>query len=84
MFMGLLARVFEACSRVLFVGRRQGDVTVTEKEFLAIFYSINKFRHYITGYPTFVDIDHSGIKYLMNKPITNARVTRLVVIITGI
>ena len=28
MFMGLLAGVFEACSRVLFAGRRHGDVTV--------------------------------------------------------
>ena len=27
MFMGLLPRVFEACSRVLFPGRRHGDVT---------------------------------------------------------
>ena len=49
---------------------------VTEKEFLAIVYSINKFRHYITGYPTFVHIDHSAIKYLTNKPITNASITR--------
>ena len=52
------------------------NYTVTEKEFLAIVYSINKFRHYITGYPTFVHTDHSAIKYLRNKPITNARVTR--------
>ena len=52
------------------------NYTVTEKEFLAIVYSINKFRHYITGYPTFVHTDHSAIKYLMNKPVTNARVTR--------
>ena len=28
MFMGLLACVFEACSRVLFADRRHGDVTV--------------------------------------------------------
>ena len=28
MFMGLLARVDKACSRVLFAGRRHGDVTV--------------------------------------------------------
>eukprot|EP00253_Pinus_taeda_P028586 PITA_28586 len=49
---------------------------VTEKEFLAVIYAINKFRHYITGYTTFVHIDHSAIKYLMNKSITNARVTR--------
>ena len=52
------------------------NYTVTEKEFLAIVYSINKFRHYITGYPTFVHTNHSAIKYLMNKPVTNARVTR--------
>jgi hypothetical protein len=49
---------------------------VTEKEFLAVIYAINKFRHYITGYSTFFHTDHSAIKYLMNKPITNARVTR--------
>jgi hypothetical protein len=52
------------------------NYTVTEKEFLAVIYVINKFRHYITGYSTFVHTDHSAIKYLMNKPITNARVTR--------
>ena len=52
------------------------NYTVIEKEFLAIVYFINKFRHYITGYPTFVHTDHSAIKYLMNKPVTNGRVTR--------
>ena len=52
------------------------NYTVTEKEFLAIVYSINKFRNYIIGYPTFVHTDHSAIKYLMNKPITNTRITR--------
>jgi hypothetical protein len=48
---------------------------VTEREFLAVVYAINKSRHYVTGYPTFVHTDHTTIKYLMNKPITNARVT---------
>ena len=52
------------------------NYTVIEKEFLAIVYSIYKFRHYITGYPTFLHTDHSAIKYLMNKPVTNARITR--------
>ena len=52
------------------------NYTVTKKEFLAIVYSINKFRHYITGYPTFVHTDHSTIKYLMNKLVTNASLTR--------
>ena len=49
---------------------------VTEKEFLAVVYSINKFRHYITCYEFFLHTDHSTIRFLMNKPITNGRVTR--------
>eukprot|EP00253_Pinus_taeda_P006309 PITA_06309 len=52
------------------------NYTVIEKEFLAVIYAINKFRHYITGYSTFVHTDHSAIKYLMNKFVTNDRVTR--------
>jgi hypothetical protein len=52
------------------------NYTVTEKEFLAVVYAINKFRHYITGYEVFIHTDHSSIKYLMNKPITNGRITR--------
>jgi hypothetical protein len=52
------------------------NYTVTEKEFLEVVYAINKFRHYVTVYPTFIHTDHTTIKYIMNKPITNARVTR--------
>ena len=44
------------------------NYTVTEKELLAIIYALNKFRHYVTRYQIFVHIDHSAIKYLMNKP----------------
>lgn len=49
---------------------------VTEKEFLAVIHIVNKFRHYITGYPIVLYTNHSAIKYLANKPITNGRVTR--------
>eukprot|EP00253_Pinus_taeda_P015124 PITA_15124 len=52
------------------------NYTVTKKEFLAVVHAINKFRNYIIGYETFVHIDHSVIRYLMNKPITNGRITR--------
>jgi hypothetical protein len=52
------------------------NYTVTEKEFLAFVHAINKFCHYITGYEVFVHTDHSAIIFLMNKPITNGRVTR--------
>ena len=43
---------------------------LTEKEFSVDIYTIKNFHHYTTGYPTFVNIYHSTIKYLMNKPIT--------------
>jgi hypothetical protein len=47
-----------------------------EKELLAVAHSINKFHHYIIGYEVFVHTDHSAIRFLMKKPITNGRVTR--------
>ena len=52
------------------------NYTDTEKEFLAVVYSINKFCHYITNYEVFVHTYHSTIIFLMNKPITNGRVTQ--------
>ena len=48
---------------------------VTKRELLGVVIAINKCRHYITGYPNFIHTDHTSIKYLMNKPITNSRVT---------
>jgi len=50
--------------------------TITEKEFLVVIHAVNKFRHYITGYPIILYTDHSTVKYLANKPITNDRITR--------
>jgi hypothetical protein len=52
------------------------NYTVTEKEFLAVVHDINKFHHYITIYEVFLHTDHYPIRSLMNKPITNGRVTR--------
>jgi len=52
------------------------NYTVTEKELLAVVNSLNKFRNYITGYQTFVHIDHATIRYFMNKPDVNARIIR--------
>jgi len=49
---------------------------VTEKELLATVHSLNKFRHYIAGYKTFVYIGHATIRYLMNKPDVNAHIIR--------
>ena len=54
---------------------------VTEKAFLVVIHVVNKFRHYITGYPVDLYTDHSTIKYLANKPITNGRVTRWLILV---
>ena len=48
----------------------------TKKYILVVVHDINKFRHYITDYETFVHTGHSSIKFLMNKPNTNGRITR--------
>eukprot|EP00253_Pinus_taeda_P033590 PITA_33590 len=56
------------------------NYTVTEKEFLAVIHSVNKFRHYITRYPIILYTDHSTIKYLVNKPLTNGRITRWLIL----
>jgi hypothetical protein len=40
---------------------------VTEKEFLAVIHSINKFRNYIMGHKIILHIYHVTIKYLMKK-----------------
>ena len=49
---------------------------VTEKELLAVVHSLNKFKHYITCYQTFVHTNHVAIRFLMNKPDVNDRIIR--------
>jgi len=57
------------------------NYTVTEKEFLAVIHVVNKFIHYITGYPVTLYTDHFAIKYLANKPVTNGRITRWLILL---
>ena len=52
------------------------NYTITKKEFLVVVHAIKKYRHYITGYETFIHTDHSKIRYLMNKSITSVGITR--------
>jgi hypothetical protein len=44
-------------------------------------YAINKFRHYVTGYPIFVHIYHVAIKYLMNKLDINGRLIKWILLL---
>ena len=52
------------------------NYTTTQEGVFSRSSAINKFRHYIIGYETFIHSYHSAIRYLMNKPITNGRITR--------
>lgn len=47
---------------------------VMENEFLVIVCTINKFFHYIIGYPFFLCTDNSAIRYLANKLATNGQI----------
>lgn len=47
-----------------------------EKELLVVIHAINKFCHYIIGYPVFLYAGHSTIRYLANKHIINGIITR--------
>lgn len=58
------------------------NYTITERQFLVIVHTINKFRHYVIGYETFIHIYHSAIIYLMNKPISNGKITRWLLFVT--
>lgn len=43
---------------------------------LATIYEINKFRHYIKGYPIFIHTYHTTIRYLMNKLVVGGRLVK--------
>jgi len=58
------------------LSKAEMNYIVIEKEFIAVVHSLNKFRHYITGYQTFVHTEHAAIRYLMNKPNVNACIIR--------
>jgi len=49
--------------------------------FLVVVFAINNFRHYIIGYEVFIHIGHSTIKYFMNNPLTNSRITRWLILL---
>ena len=52
------------------------NYTVTKKENLDFFHSLNKFRHYFPTYHAFVHTNHKTIKFLMKKPHVNYRTIR--------
>lgn len=51
------------------------NYTTMEKEFLDVVYYINIYRKYVEGYLVSLYTDHYGIRYLVNKHVTNGQIT---------
>ena len=59
----------------------QENYTVTEKEFLAVVFPLDKFRSYLVGSKVVVHTDHSALRYLMTKADSKARLLRWVLLL---
>ena len=58
----------------------QANCTTTEKEFLAVVFSLEKLRSYIVGSPVTIFTDHAALKYLLSKQDTKPRLTRWILL----
>lgn len=58
---------------ITFTSRRlskaENNYSITESEGLAMVYALQKFRQYLLGGHFKMYIDHSALKYLVNKPV---------------
>src|SRR3954467_13659433 len=59
----------------------QLNYAMTEKEFLAVIFAVDKFRQYLLGTKVTIWTDHSAIKYLVAKKDAKPRLIRWVLIL---
>ena len=59
----------------------QRSYTTTEKELLAVVYTLDKFRSYLIGSDIVIFTDHSTLKYLLTKYNAKARLIRWVLLL---
>jgi hypothetical protein len=52
------------------------NYTTTKREGLAMVYTLQKFRHYLLGGHFKMFIDHSALKYLVNKAVLGGKICR--------
>ena len=57
------------------------NYSVTEREALGMIYSVQKFRHYLLGYPFVFHTDHDALKYMINKPLLSGRIARWILLL---
>src|SRR6266498_4716983 len=59
----------------------QRNYSTTEKEFLAVVFTCDKFKSYIVDSKVIVHTDHAAIKYLMEKKDAKPRLIRWVLLL---
>ena len=57
------------------------NYTTTEKEFLAVVFTLEKFRQYLLGSRTTIFTDHSALRYLIQKKNAKARLIRWILLL---
>jgi hypothetical protein len=58
------------------LSKSEQNYNMTEREGLAMVYALQKFRHYLLGKHFKMFIDHSALKYLVNKLLLGGRICR--------
>ena len=61
--------------------KEQRNYTTTEKELLAIVYTLDRFREYLVRSDIIIFTDHSALKYLLTKQNAKARLIRWVLLL---
>jgi hypothetical protein len=69
-----LDHLIEFASRKLLDSKQ--NYNTTEREVLAMVYSLQKFGHYLLGKKFKMFTNHSSLKYLVNKPVLGGRICR--------
>lgn len=73
------AQVIEYASRTL--TKAEKNYSTTEKELLAVVFSVYKFRTYLTGIHFKIITDHHALCYIIKKPEISARLARWVLLL---
>ena len=59
----------------------QMNYATTEKELLAVFFALDKFRSYLVGAKIIIYTDHATIRYLLNKKDAKPRLLRWILLL---
>ena len=73
-------KAFVICYANKTLDSAQANYTTTEKEFLAVVFTLEKFRSYIVGSLITIFTDHATLKYLLSKQDTKHRLTRWILL----